>query len=305
MVYDGEQESETLLARAEETARGSGAELTLLQVVPDVPPQMRSVLAPSNIEQYRESVCTECSDELAGLAESIRKRGVQARQKVAWGTDFLEIIKEVLREGHDLVMLSPRRAAKWRGALFGTRTMHLMRKCPCPVWAVKRTQDRSFSRVLAAVDPVPNDEERNTLNRQVLDLAASVAQSTGGEMHVAHAWSQSMERIMRNRAELWSSDVDRIVDETREAQRKLLEELMRDLPVSDPQMHLLKGEPEEVISEVAENLDVELVVMGTVSRSGLAGFLIGNTAERILQSLDCSVLAVKPQGFVSPVTLQD
>jgi universal stress protein E len=70
-------------------------------------------------------------------------------------------------------------------------------------------------------------------------------------------------------------------------------------------MHLLKGEPEEVISEVAENLDVELVVMGTVSRSGLAGFLIGNTAERILQSLDCSVLAVKPQGFVSPVTLQD
>ena len=32
-----------------------------------------------------------------------------------------------------------------------------------------------------------------------------------------------------------------------------------------------------------------------------SGISIGNTAERVLRKLPCSVLAVKPDGFVSPV----
>lgn len=46
---------------------------------------------------------------------------------------------------------------------------------------------------------------------------------------------------------------------------------------------------------------VELVVMGTVARTGLPGFIIGDTAEKALTTVDCSVLAVKPDSFVSPV----
>jgi nucleotide-binding universal stress UspA family protein len=37
--------------------------------------------------------------------------------------------------------------------------------------------------------------------------------------------------------------------------------------------------------------------MGTISRTGFPGVTIGNTAETILQSVTCSVLAVKPDGF--------
>ena len=46
------------------------------------------------------------------------------------------------------------------------------------------------------------------------------------------------------------------------------------------------------------------MVMGTVCRTGVAGFFIGNTAENVLHQVNCSVLAVKPQGFVSPVKLK-
>jgi nucleotide-binding universal stress UspA family protein len=41
--------------------------------------------------------------------------------------------------------------------------------------------------------------------------------------------------------------------------------------------------------------------MGTVGRTGLPGFFIGNTAEEVLQTATTSVLAVKPAGFESPV----
>jgi len=39
-----------------------------------------------------------------------------------------------------------------------------------------------------------------------------------------------------------------------------------------------------------------------VGRNGIEGLLLGNTADKLLNHCDCSVLAVKPDGFVSPIT---
>jgi nucleotide-binding universal stress UspA family protein len=58
-----------------------------------------------------------------------------------------------------------------------------------------------------------------------------------------------------------------------------------------------------MISTSAAGLSADLVVMGTVARTGISGLIIGNTAEAILDQLMCSVLAVKPPGFTSPVKL--
>jgi nucleotide-binding universal stress UspA family protein len=70
-----------------------------------------------------------------------------------------------------------------------------------------------------------------------------------------------------------------------------------------PQEHLLRGSPSREIPALAKRLEADLVVMGTVGRSGIPGLLMGNTAETILYQLDCSVLAIKPPGFVSPVAV--
>ena len=59
--------------------------------------------------------------------------------------------------------------------------------------------------------------------------------------------------------------------------------------------------PEEVIPEFVVAEGVDILVMGTVARGGIPGLLIGNTAERVLRKITCSVLAIKPDEFVSPV----
>ena len=48
----------------------------------------------------------------------------------------------------------------------------------------------------------------------------------------------------------------------------------------------------------------EEIMMGTVGRTGIPGFIMGNTAETVLNRIDCSVLAIKPEGFVTPVRLE-
>ena len=75
--------------------------------------------------------------------------------------------------------------------------------------------------------------------------------------------------------------------------------------IDDESVHFLKGDAPIVIPEFALLEGVDLVVMGTVGRSGAAGMLIGNTAERILGSIECSVIAVKPNRFVSPIKMGD
>lgn len=59
-----------------------------------------------------------------------------------------------------------------------------------------------------------------------------------------------------------------------------------------------------MIPKLAQAKEVDLIVMGTVSRAGIAGLLIGNTAEKVLRRVDCSMLTVKPEGFISPVKLE-
>ncbi len=72
-----------------------------------------------------------------------------------------------------------------------------------------------------------------------------------------------------------------------------------------PKAHLPKGSPRKEIPAFADEIEADLVIMGTVARTGISGFFIGNTAESILNQINCSVLAIKPQGFETPVSLED
>ena len=87
--------------------------------------------------------------------------------------------------------------------------------------------------------------------------------------------------------------------------REHIDALMEKYRVTDSggSVHLVAGDAGKVLPRLAESLDIGLIVMGTVARTGLSGLIMGNTAETILRSVRCSVLAVKPAGFVTPVKL--
>ena len=84
--------------------------------------------------------------------------------------------------------------------------------------------------------------------------------------------------------------------EAQDQTRKSVEELLAGYALGDlkHRIHLLKGEPRVLIPEFAQRERINLIVMGTVCRTGIPGFLIGNTAEGVMQQVDTSVLTVKP-----------
>jgi nucleotide-binding universal stress UspA family protein len=255
----------------------------------------------------REHVIEEKSQLLERWVDLVRRSGVPVGGKVLCGTPFLEIIREVLRNEHDLVMTTAEGSGGVKERLFGSTTMHLMRKCPCPVWVIRPTQPERHTRILAAVDPGPSDEGKHAINIKIMDLATSLARRDQCELAVVHTWTFPAENSLRSGYLVASDELDRFVSDARDLHRRRLAELLQPYPLQElkAQVYMLKGEPGHWIPELAAKLGVGLIVMGTVSRSGVAGLLIGNTAERILRQVDCSVLTVKPDGFVTPVRLDE
>lgn len=89
-----------------------------------------------------------------------RQAGVEVKTKILTGKRFIEIIREVLREKHDLVMKAAGTAEGLIKRSFSSDVLHLMRKCPCPVWVMKPEHLKPHAHILAAVDPAPDDEEK-------------------------------------------------------------------------------------------------------------------------------------------------
>jgi hypothetical protein len=118
------------------------------------------------------------------------------------GSLFIEVIRQVLQEGCDLVIKAPEDPG-WLDRLFGSDDLHLLRKCPCPVWLIKPQTSGTFGRIVAAVDvedgqPAGEGEVRRALDRQILEMATSLALSESAELHGAHAREAVGEGAMRS-----------------------------------------------------------------------------------------------------------
>ncbi|MEM7235344.1 MAG: universal stress protein, partial [Planctomycetota bacterium] len=96
------------------------------------------------------------------------------------------------------------------------------------------------------------------------------------------------------------------VETTRRESAEHLSQLLEHSRVSIPEERVLhvKGAPDRTIPRTVLEKNIDLLVIGTVARTGVPGWIMGNTAERLLEQIACSVLAIKPDGFISPVTLE-
>lgn len=306
------------LEHAVTLANHNQARLTVIQVIKKIPPTITVNGRTLSTEYFREKSVTQHQQNLQTLLSSL-KHNIETQTKILFGTSFLEIIHEVLRNKHDLVIKTAE-TEKLLDRLFGSDDMHLLRKCPCPVWLIKPTSPKNYQQILAAVD-VDDDylpEELNTrqnLNIQILEMASSLVLSECTKLAIVSAWEATGEDLLRNTSIGNQEDVIAYVEQIRQQHQNNLNVLINKtnknlnqeaaLNASNLQVHLLKGSPSEEIPLLSKKIEADLVIMGTVARTGISGFFIGNTAESILNQLNCSVLAIKPQGFQTPVTLED
>ncbi|MBK1619085.1 hypothetical protein CKO42_11705 [Lamprobacter modestohalophilus] len=314
-VLDQEAEQPCGLERAVALARGNQARLKVVSVIESLPAGTPLEGLDLTTDDLQAASLAESQQRLSALVEPLRGR-VAIETKVLTGKLFVEVIREVLRHDHDLVMKcvgdKPPMAA-----LFGSEDLHLLRKCPCPLWLGRPQDDLNYRRVLAAVDvePLASNKEQaqqQALNATILDLAATLATSEFAELHVAHVWAALGEPILRGGMIVTPAEtkITAYIEAERRSHSQALEQALADLESRlgaealrwlKPIRHLRKGSPREELPALAKRIEADILVLGTLGRTGISGLLIGNTAEAVLQRIDCAVLAVKPAGFICPV----
>jgi len=284
-------------------ARANGASITILRVLEggvrwNLWKQRSDGPRSTELREVMESVSRV---EIESSVEAFRTEDLDISVEIRWGTPWLEVTRAVMRDGYDLVIKAASGADAKRRPFMGSTALHLIRKCPCPVWIVGHIWIGSGGRILAAVDP--SDEGTRPAHSQEILKWSMLLAGEDGELHAASAWRASGETLLSKSVP--PDELDYYVKsseyEARAGQALLMSSLGN--PLDSERIHLLNGNPREVLPDFVQQEDFDLVVMGSIGRVGVAGMLIGETAETLIRSARVSVFTVKPPGFVSPVQL--
>jgi nucleotide-binding universal stress UspA family protein len=308
VIADEASWTDAVRDRAAWLAQSTGARLMLADVVDDhvgEVARLTSALSPARAKAVQAEMEQARATRLETLADGLRETGAAVEVVTLRGTSFLQIIRQVLRAGHDLVLKGAARGLD--RATLRAPDLHLLRKCPCPVWILNGAMTARARRILAAVDPDPSDPVRDGLGQMVMELATALAKRDDARLDVLNAWHVWEESTLRHGlVNMPEQEIKAILAHEETEGRARLDALTGRFATFRDRMRVLhlKGNAADVIHDHVASEGIDTLVMGTVGRTGIAGFFIGNTAETVLNRVDCSVLAVKPAGFVSPVTLE-
>jgi universal stress protein E len=154
--------------------------------------------------------------------------------------------------------------------------------------------------VLAALDPTHANAKPLKLDRQILQWGGAVSEKLKGSLHAVHAYSRVPGASFPEQA-ITPALIRSIEQSAQRDARAAFERVLKGSRITAAHRYLIAREPVNAIAEAARRSRSAIVVMGAISRSGIKRWLIGNTAERILDELSCDLLVVKPAKFRSKV----
>lgn len=290
--------SRLAVRRAFDLAEGLGSALTLVTVLDEAEAGLFTS-APD-----AEQIAAE-NAEAASVLEDLKQQYCEKSKappkvtcEVRTGRPWLEILKCAGSSHDNLIICGTRDTGAVSRFLFGSTGQKLLRNAACPVLLNKpRIDDDSELDVLAATD-------LSEVGEDILQTSVGMAQALPVRLHIMHAIDRILDRHIA-RAGASPEEIEKYKSKTREeAEAKLNDQLsLTDYRTLEhgSQVHLAEGPAESCLLAAIEELDIDLLVMATSGRGGVPGMLFGNTAERLLQEIPCSLLAIKPDDFQCPV----
>ncbi|MHB9955317.1 universal stress protein [Vibrio campbellii] len=290
------------LEQAMRLAKENDARLSGLIVCPAMP---------STMSEYQQSYENSLVDNLFSDIKTTQLKDLSSStvepfpiNVISGDKPGLSIIHEVSLHHYDLV-IKDAEPINEESKGFKALDMTLLRKCPCPVWLNRKPKESTTTkRIGVAIDPIIDNEEEKELTTRLLQVASYIANSFERQLHIVSCWDYQMESYLRHH--IWIQIEDDVLDQQINTHRTAhLEALYAVIEASgiegDSVIHHLHGSADEEIPKWVKDEEVDVLVMGTIARGGIQGLVIGNTAENVLQSIDCSLVALKPKGFISPV----
>ncbi|GGP55253.1 universal stress protein E [Shewanella algicola] len=299
VVINPTTDHQPALARAVELASKSNAEITAFLSIFDFSYEMTSILSSQEREAMRQGVIDQRIAWLESAISGFNSKNLTINTEVVWhNRPFESVINFAIDGDFDLIVKSTHQHDKLKAVIFTPTDWHLMRKSPVPVLMVKEHDWPVAGKIVCAVNVVSEDDDHQTLNGKIISQALNLSKKFSASVHLVNGYPGTPVNLA---IELPDFDANIYNNTVKMQHEQRVQYLAQAYNIPLENCHVEEGLPEDVIPELASKLDAELVVLGTVGRTGFSAALIGNTAEHVIDSINCDLLAIKPDGYKSPL----
>jgi universal stress protein E len=292
VVIDPSQPSQPALQRAQWLARATGAKIELLLCEYNSALDHSVLFDQETLANGRNSLLQQLQAELESTAQPLREQGLEVRVQVRWGklTEQL-ILQRVSELQPDIVFKSSRHQGPLKRLLFGNSCWQLLRHCPAPLWLVQHGDWQSRS-LCAALDPLHSADKPAALDLQLIAAAKLLSAALEMPAQYLHSYPPLPPSLLFDSQLI--NDYEHYNQLCAKQHRTAFEQLLQanDVPLSSATLR--PGFAEQELPRFVREQGIDLLLMGAISRGHLANALIGNTAERVLEAVECDVLVLKP-----------
>lgn len=290
VVVEPSRDIQPALDAAAVWAQAARARLCALLIL-DPKPEADLELAPGLAEGLAKAACYEggkwLQEQLSVLPASLEVEPV-----VVTGHEWSRaVIHEAERLGVDLIVTRAG-AAPTASAL--TR---VLRELPCPLLLAHG--ERPIGQVAAAVSVGAEDGKHKLLNDVLLEHAIRIGKLFEAHVSVLSAVPNPADFVPLMGEAYAMNYVD---SELQNAYRQAVVDLAAKHGLAEGAVVTVGGQPEVVLPKLVQEREIDLLLIGTISRRAFTAWLIGNTAEEILHRVDCAVLVLRPEDYFDPVS---
>ncbi|NKI35368.1 universal stress protein [Wenzhouxiangella sp. XN79A] len=277
VATDLSERSDRALRRATLLAREFDAGLILVHVVDDDQPQRIA-------ERERADADALLRDQAAALRD---RDGVACDVRVVLADPFLGIVESARAIQPDLLLIGPHRRQVLRDVFIGTTAERTIHSVDCPVLMANAASAGPYRHLLLTTDL--SESSGRSLERVAQLRAGWHAHAT-----LLHLYEPPPE---------WGTvgDDPSGRNEPADAARADLQAFVDGLEAGGVErvVRAVGSSPAHGVLRAADDLEADLIMVGTRGSGGLARFLIGSVAEEVLRRAERDVLAVPPFRVVS------
>lgn len=257
VVIDPTQEDQPAFERGLESACLTGAQLHLYTCLSD-----------SDGDDGRSAIESRFKEKLKTLMQRAQDMGVEANSEINWADEWSsQVAQAAARCSASMIFKNSFDHSDVHREMRLTSDWALLRLSPCPVLMIKNFRNWKHRRILAAINSQSTDVAHIKLNNQIIAFAQSFTDAYGSDAHFVNAY----------------------IDRNNRPSETALSTICG---APEEHIHVVEGAPAAAVTDTANTLEVDLIIIGTVGRTGLKGQVIGNTSERILDHTKADVLVL-------------
>ncbi len=291
-----EKDNRPAIERALRLSIPNRTEITLLSLVYSRTLDSDYLFDVQGREKAHESFKNQCSRKLLPIQYEVNKLGIDTHIDVRWSKHKQKDLDAIIDELHvDLVVKTVREHGILEKIFLGHHEWQLINHCKVPVLLANPAVTYHPNPIITvAVDPVQSHDKPSTLDHELLKMGQELSVQLRGQTAVFHSYDPIPPSLLTDADSISYQDLS---DTIRHRHQHAFAEFMRQHPV-DPEFEWLEeGDIYELLPKTLKAHQSPLVVMGAVARSKLDHWLIGSTAERLLEVIGSDILILKPHAL--------